>query len=195
MPEQRRTFKLLVIIGRIWDVDTGRELTVLTGHDEWVGCVAWSPDGRKLATASNDHTARIWNPDNGNELAVLRGHDDAVRAVQWSADGRQMVTGSEDRTVRIWDTESGVEIIVVGAHGKGIEGVSWAPDGRRIASASQDGTARNMGCDDQHREFSGQRPPPRLPGPDCRGTAQPHAFPDRLSSTQPTNNTSQLGLQ
>jgi hypothetical protein len=57
---------------------------VLRGHDNWVYGVSWSPEGRRLATASSDHTARIWNVNTGGELAVLRGHDDWVRAVSWS---------------------------------------------------------------------------------------------------------------
>lgn len=102
--------------------------------------MAWSPDGRWLATASRDRTARIWDADNGSELIVLRGHDNEISA--WSPDGRRLATASHDQTVRIWDGESGTEIIIVGTHTEGVAGVSWSPDGKRVASASRDGTSR-----------------------------------------------------
>lgn len=113
--------------------------------------------------------------------AVLRGHDDRIRGVAWSPDGQRLATASSDRTVRIWDGESGAEIIVVGAHTGGVESVSWSPDGRRIASAARDGTSRIWDATISIKELVPSLPP-RLPETDCRGTAQPHASPDRLGT-------------
>jgi WD40 repeat protein len=65
--------------------------------------VAFSPDGRLLATASNDKTARVWDPAAGEHLRTLTGHTSVVRAVAFSPDGRLLATASEDCTARVWD--------------------------------------------------------------------------------------------
>jgi WD40 repeat protein len=115
---------------------------VLRGHDDWVWAVAWSPDGRRLATASRDRTSRIWNAESGSEMAVLQGHNDGVRGVAWSPDGRRLATASADRTTRIWDTETGTELALLHGHNDEVRGVAWSPDGRRLATASADRTTR-----------------------------------------------------
>ena len=115
---------------------------VLRGHDDGVLRVAWSPDGRRLATVSIDRTARIWDADGGNELAVLRGHNSWVRGVAWSPDGRRLATASSDRTARIWDTDNGSELAVLQGHNDSVWCVAWSLDGQRLATGSRDGTAR-----------------------------------------------------
>jgi dipeptidyl aminopeptidase/acylaminoacyl peptidase len=64
--------------------------------------VVWSPDGRRLVTASEDKTARVWNADGTGEPLVLRGHEDKVEWAEWSPDGQRLVTASQDKTVRVW---------------------------------------------------------------------------------------------
>jgi Tol biopolymer transport system component len=115
---------------------------VLRGHDDWVRGVAWSPDGRQLATTSRDRTVRIWRTQTWTELTVLRGHGDWVWGVAWSPDGCRLATSSNDQTARIWDTETWNELTVLYGHDDEVWGVAWSPDGRKLATGSRDRTAR-----------------------------------------------------
>ena len=133
-------------IAEIWDAQTGQELRVLTGHQDDVGNVAWSRDGR-LATVSRDKTAEIWDADTGKELHKLRGHQGEVWGLSWSPDGRRIVTSSRDGTARIWDAESGRELLTL--HGQDhVWSVAWSPDGKRLASSSEDGIVQIYALDD-----------------------------------------------
>jgi WD40 repeat protein len=74
----------------------------LAGHTDWVRSVAWSPDGTKIATASDDNTARVWSSSSGSTLLTLTGHSDSVQSIAWSPDGTKIATSSDDRTARVW---------------------------------------------------------------------------------------------
>ncbi|MFF8382110.1 WD40 repeat domain-containing protein [Streptomyces kanasensis] len=88
--------------GRGWDVATGETRTTLTGHTGQVFSVAYSPDGRTLATASNSPVVRLWDAATGNAVATLTGHTETASSVAFSSDGR-LATGSTDATARLWD--------------------------------------------------------------------------------------------
>ncbi|UQA58553.1 WD40 repeat domain-containing protein [Polyangium aurulentum] len=125
---------------RVWDVEGGREIAVLRGHEDSIRAIAWSPDGQRLATASADRTARIWPLDGGNPV-VLRGHAQAVSGVAWSPDGQRLVTGAMDSTVQIFRASGERERMLEG-HRRRIAHVAWSPAGGRIATSSWDGTLR-----------------------------------------------------
>jgi WD40 repeat protein len=88
---------------KIWDLSTRRVLN-LRGHTGMVEGLACSPDGRRLATGSDDRTVKLWDTTTGEEVFTLRGHTAGVLCVAFSPDGRRIASGGWDRTVRVWDT-------------------------------------------------------------------------------------------
>jgi WD40 repeat protein len=75
------------------------------GHEDTVTSVAFSPDGQRLATGSDDKTARVWDLATGTELLRLAGHEGDVTSVAFSPDGQRLATGSQDGTARAWDVD------------------------------------------------------------------------------------------
>jgi hypothetical protein len=86
---------------------------VSSGHEDNVWSAAFSPDGSRIVTASDDKTARIWDVATGQEIAALRGHQDGVASAAFSLDGSRIVTASHDKTARIWDVATATEIVVL----------------------------------------------------------------------------------
>jgi len=123
-------------------VDAGATVERLEGHRYRVESVAWSPDGRRLATGSHDNTARIWDATTGEVVRVLEEHRLGVTSVAWSPDGRRVATGSGDYTARIWDATTGEVVRVLEVHEHWVISVAWSPDGRRVATGSWDKMAR-----------------------------------------------------
>jgi WD40 repeat protein len=114
----------------------------LRGHEGAVLGAAFSPDGRRIVTASQDKTARIWDADTAREIAVLRGHEGTVYSAAFDPGGSRIVTASQDRTARIWDADTAREIAVLRGHEGFVISAAFSPDGRRIVTASYDKTAR-----------------------------------------------------
>ena len=93
---------------RQWDAETGKPIgEPLTGHADVVWSAAFSPDGKRIVTASAD-TARLWDAETGKPIGEpLTGHADVVWSAAFSPDGKRIVTASADRTARLWDAETG----------------------------------------------------------------------------------------
>ncbi len=74
---------------------------------DWVMSVAFAPDGRMLASGSNDSTIKLWDVASGREVRTLSGHTSDVWSVAFSPDGRTLASGSRDKTIKLWDVASG----------------------------------------------------------------------------------------
>jgi Flp pilus assembly protein TadD len=87
----------------VWEAASGRELLTLKGHSDKIEAVAFSPDGQRIVTGSQDGTAKVWEAASGTELLTLKGHSDSICAVDFSADGQRIITGSWDATAKVWE--------------------------------------------------------------------------------------------
>ena len=105
-----------------------------------VTSVAFSPDGKRLVTASWDGTVKVWDAATGQETLTLKGHTGGVSSVAFSPDGKRIASASEDETVKVWDAATGQETLTLKGHTDAVLSVAFSPDGKRIASAS--GTER-----------------------------------------------------
>jgi WD40 repeat protein len=79
----------------------------LQGHAGLVGSVAFSPDGKTLASGSQNRTIKLWDVATGEEQATLKGHTDMVLSVAFSPDGKTLASGSMDKTIKLWDVATG----------------------------------------------------------------------------------------
>ncbi|MBD2651131.1 nSTAND1 domain-containing NTPase [Nostoc foliaceum] len=121
-------------------LDNIHEQNRLKGHTSNVETASFSPDGKRIVTASFDGTARVWNLS-GRQLAEIKGHTSSVNSASFSPDGKHIVTASFDGTVRVWDL-FGKPLAELKGHTKQLTSDSFSPDGKRIVIGSSDNTAR-----------------------------------------------------
>ncbi len=117
---------------RLWDVATGALKHTLTGHTGGVNSVAFSPDGKTIA--SGDGTVRLWDVATGALKHTLTGHTRGVNSFSFSPDGKTIATGGGDKTVRLWDVATGALKHTLTGHTRGVSSVAFSPNGRTIAS-------------------------------------------------------------
>jgi WD40 repeat protein len=114
--------------------NSARSLTL--PHPDSIGGVAFSPDGRALATTCNDNNARLWDTATGQQLATFNGHTNGLEAIAFSPDGKFLATGSHDGTAKLWDVASEKELFTLTGHLESISVIYFTPDGRVLMTAN-----------------------------------------------------------
>jgi WD40 repeat protein/serine/threonine protein kinase len=127
---------------KVWDADRGQEVLSLKTHTNPVCRVCFSPDGRRLASASADGTVQVWDTDRGQEVLTLKGKHVGFTSVCFSPDGHRLAGAGGDKMVRIWNANTGQEALTLKGHTGPVFSVCFSPDGHHVASASQDKTVK-----------------------------------------------------
>lgn len=118
------------------------ELVIQNGHAAQVKTLAFSPDGRLIASGSFDYTIKLWNARTGELVRTIQGHADRVESVVFSPDSRMMASAGDDGNVRLWSVETGAQIRAIKAHGGRANAVAFSPDAGILASGGDDNAVK-----------------------------------------------------
>ncbi|MBN3870961.1 hypothetical protein [Nostoc sp. JL33] len=124
------------------NVAIGGQIHTLQGHSNSVNSVAFSPNGKTLASGSNDNTIKLWDVGTGREIYTLQGHFSNVYSVAFSPDGKILASGSDDTNIKLWDVTTRGQIRTLQAHSAWVLSVAFSPDGKILASGSCDRTIK-----------------------------------------------------
>ncbi|WP_329377026.1 nSTAND1 domain-containing NTPase [Streptomyces sp. NBC_01716] len=127
---------------QLWDVREKRRTATLKGHTGFVQSLAFSQDGKTLATGASDATTRLWDVRSHRPLATLTGHSGTVFALAFSPDGRTLASGGQDRSIRLWDVRERTAVTVLSSHTGSVDALAFSPDGAMLASGAGDATVR-----------------------------------------------------
>ncbi|CAK8993967.1 Uncharacterized WD repeat-containing protein alr2800 [Durusdinium trenchii] len=117
--------------GEIAEIETGSDKIVITGHNDWLRCAAFSPDSLKVVTASGDGKAKTWSAVTGKPLLDLAGHADWLRMAAFSVDGGLIVTASKDGTAKVWRADNGECIRTLDGHKAWVRWAAFSPGQNR----------------------------------------------------------------
>ncbi|KAJ7356496.1 WD40-repeat-containing domain protein [Mycena albidolilacea] len=130
--------RLITVPSQEWSNQPG----IFGRHRDGVTCLAISPDGRKLASASKDTFVRIWDVEIGHCILETAGHTTPVLSVAFSPDGSQLVSAAEDGPIRVWDVQTGLTLVQFVGHSGAVNSVVYTTDGERVVPGSKDLTIR-----------------------------------------------------
>ncbi|MHC5915138.1 MAG: WD40 domain-containing protein [Nostoc sp.] len=149
IPKQQSAFSVSTSQSKAFAADKTLEnvaiagqIHTLQGHCDSVYSVAYSPDGRIIASGSKDSTIKLWDVSTGREIYTLKGHFDSVNSVVFSPDGKTFASGSDDTTIQLWDVTTGRQIRTLQAHSACVRSVAFSPDGKILASGSTASTIK-----------------------------------------------------
>ncbi|MGE3230029.1 MAG: WD40 repeat domain-containing protein, partial [Hyphomicrobium sp.] len=126
---------------KLWNLDTLDRIRTYRGHRDLITALAFSPDGKLLASASIDGNIRVWSTRSGR-MRRLYGHRGRVGSLSFSPDGKTLASSGADGQLRLWDVQRGRTLRTIIGHQGGVNAVSFAPDGAHLASAGEDGIVR-----------------------------------------------------
>jgi WD40 repeat protein len=128
---------------RVWDVATGKQVAVLTGHTDHGQIIGFSADRARVATRSfGDRTTRVWEVESGRQIASVTGPGEFSTSGDFSRDGARLATSSPNGDAHIWDAASGALLRTLSGHGARVQKAVFSPDGKLVATAAHDNTAR-----------------------------------------------------
>ena len=142
-PERTAGIDLRAFEWYYWQRLSHTDLLTLKGLDGAL-CVAFSPDGKRLATSGHNSQLNLWDPNTGEKILSLKGHRSSVRVVAFSPDGTRLASAEESSPsgMKIWDAATGKEILSLKGHPSSVRSLAFSPDGKHLASAGEDRTVR-----------------------------------------------------
>jgi hypothetical protein len=123
-------------------IASGKPEFTVAAHKDTILDLAWSPDGKILATGGYDRLIKLLDAKTGQELRTLRDHSDAVYGLAFNPDGRLLASAAADRAVKVWEVTTGKRLYTLGEATDWVYGVAWSPDGRQLAAAGVDKSIR-----------------------------------------------------
>lgn len=117
---------------------SGKELRIISGHEDLILSLGFNPDGKLIASGSQDATMKLWDVASGRNLGVFKGHSDDVNSVAFSPNGTAIVTGSADNTARVWNLKTRETVHTLIGHKHEVKQVCFSPNGKTVASADDE---------------------------------------------------------